>query len=100
MLFEGYKFAGGRIELLTRPQQLMLSHVFDLKTDIRAGKAPNKRKVQRSGQSMVGTPEEIAAQMIPKFEKIDRDGREWEIQNAKDAMERWELMQRQNSRNR
>jgi hypothetical protein len=49
---------------------------------------------------MVGTPEEIAAQMIPKFEKIDRAGREWEIQNAKDAMDRWEQMQRQNSRNR
>ena len=82
MLLEGYQFAGGQITRLTLPQMLFLGHTFEFRMQMKGGKKKGSSAGRRKSAGLVGTPEQINAVMAPKFEKMDKEGRAWEIENA------------------
>jgi hypothetical protein len=95
---EGYKFCNGNIMQLTRPQILFLKHLLELKASLRAGKKPGPSQTAKAGQASSGggyTPEQLAAKMIPKFEKMDKDALDSEIAAADSVMKTWERKQRE-----
>jgi hypothetical protein len=97
-LLEGYKFAGGDISRLIRPQYMFLIHVSNFKADARRGaqsaRADPKAKPTKSkgnaGAIYRGTPEQLAAVLKPKFDQLEKDTKEAEIERAHKLMRDWE----------
>ena len=76
---EGYKLAEGNMRRLTRPQIQFLNEFLKFKINLKAGKTA--RPVAAKGKGAKGgvSPEELAAQMLPRFAKMKEDGRKAEI---------------------
>ena len=87
---EGYKLAEGNMRRLTRPQIQFLNEFLKFKINLKAGKTA--RPVAAKGKGAKGgvSPEELAAQMLPKFAKMKADGRKAEIAAAEAVMKSWE----------
>ncbi len=88
---EGYKLADGNMRRLTRPQIQFLNEFLKFKINLKAGKTA--RPVAAKGKGAKGggvSPEELAAQMLPRFEKMREDGRKAEIAAAEAVMKSWE----------
>ena len=87
---EGYKLAEGNMRRLTRPQIQFLNEFLKFKINLKAGKTA--RSVAAKGKGAKGgvSPEELAAQMLPRFAKMKEDGRNAEIAAAEAVMKSWE----------
>ena len=85
---EGYKLAEGNMRRLTRPQIQFLNEFLKFKINLKAGKTA--QPVAAKGKGGGVSPEELAAQTLPKFAKMKEDGRKAEIAAAEAVMKSWE----------
>jgi hypothetical protein len=95
-LVEGYKFCNGDIRRLTRPQYHFLAEVSRFKAEAKSGKKGEGGQGQpaqhrpNAKHTYEGTPEQLAAILKPKFDKMDADAKAIEIARAKAIMKDWE----------
>ena len=87
---EGYKLAEGNMRRLTRPQIQFLNEFLKFKINLKAGKTTQPVAAKCKGAKGGMSPEELAAQMLPRFAKMKEDGRKAEIAAAEAVMKSWE----------